>query len=54
MAKNIFLDQLNNRELMSAFGAQEENAPLTPEELAQLPAQIPEVDIPKPMPNTGR
>jgi hypothetical protein len=47
MAKNIFLDQLNNNELMSAFGAQEDNAPLTPEELAQLSMQAPEVVVPQ-------
>lgn len=47
MAKNIFLDQLNNNELMSAFGAQEDNAPLTPEELAQMSMQAPEVVVPQ-------
>jgi hypothetical protein len=47
MAKNIFLDQLNNNELLSAFGAQEENAPLTPEELAQISMQAPEVVVPQ-------
>ena len=50
MAKNIFLDQLNNNELMSAFGAQEDNAPLTPEELAQLSMQAPEVVVPQAAP----
>lgn len=41
MAKNIFLDQLNNRELMESFGIQQENAPLTPEELVALSTPTP-------------
>lgn len=40
MAKNIFLDPLNDRELMSSFGIQQENAPLTPEELAQMTTPV--------------
>lgn len=39
MANNIFTNQLNNRELMDAFGIQQDNAPLTPEELAALSEQ---------------
>jgi hypothetical protein len=39
MANNIFTNQLNNRELMDAFGIQQDNAPLTPEELAALSNQ---------------
>lgn len=50
MAKNIFLDQLNNNELMNTFGAQDANAPLTPEELAQLSTQAPEVAVPQAAP----
>jgi hypothetical protein len=41
MAKNIFLDNLNNRELMDSFGVQQDNTPLTPEELATLSIPIP-------------
>jgi hypothetical protein len=36
MANNIFTNQLNNRELMDAFGIQQDNAPLTPEQLVAL------------------
>lgn len=36
MANNIFTNQLNNRELMDAFGIQQDNAPLTPEQLLAL------------------
>lgn len=39
MAKNIFLDPLNDRELMSSFGIEQ---PLSPEELAQM--STPEVE----------
>ena len=39
MANNIFTNQLNNRELMDAFGIQQDNAPLTPEELVALSEQ---------------
>jgi hypothetical protein len=39
MANNIFTNQLNNRELMNAFGIQQDNAPLTPEELVALSEQ---------------
>jgi len=39
MANNIFTNQLNNRELMDAFGIKQDNAPLTPEELAALSEQ---------------
>jgi hypothetical protein len=46
MAKNIFTDELNNRELMDAFGINQENAPLTPEELADLPQQASEFQTP--------
>jgi hypothetical protein len=46
MAKNIFTNELNNRELMDAFGINQENAPLTPEELADLPQQASEFQTP--------
>ena len=36
MSNNIFTNQLNNRELMDAFGIQQDNAPLTPEQLVAL------------------
>ena len=36
MANNIFTSQLNNRELMDAFGIQQDNTPLTPEQLVAL------------------
>ena len=39
MANNIFTNQLNNRELMDAFGIQQDNAPLTPEQLVALSEQ---------------
>jgi len=39
MANNIFTNQLNNRELMDAFGIKQDNAPLTPEELSALSEQ---------------
>lgn len=39
MANNIFTNQLNNRELMDAFGIQQDNAPLTPEQLLALSEQ---------------
>lgn len=39
MANNIFTSQLNNRELMDAFGIQQDNAPLTPEQLVALSEQ---------------
>jgi hypothetical protein len=50
MAKNIFLDELNNKDLMNTFGVREDNAPLTPEELAQLSTQAPEVVVPQAAP----
>jgi hypothetical protein len=50
MAKNIFLDQLNNKELMDSFGVRQDNTPLTPEEMASLSTPAIEVDIPKPAP----
>lgn len=37
MAKNIFLDPLNDRELMSSFGVEQ---PLSPEELAQMSTPV--------------
>lgn len=55
MAKNIFTDNLSDRELMDAFGVSQDNAPLTPEELAQLsvPASESSQAIePTPMPST--
>lgn len=54
MAKNIFTDKLNDRELMDAFGVSQDNAPLTPEELAQLsvPTSAPSpATEPVPMPS---
>lgn len=47
MAKNIFTDSLNNRELLDSFGVEQ---PLSPEELAQMSTQAPEVEpITKPI-----
>lgn len=43
MANNIFTDKLNNIELMDAFGINQENAPLTPEELATLSQTQPQL-----------
>lgn len=45
MAKNIFLDPLNDRELMSSFGVEQDDAPLTPEELAQMSTPEPIKEI---------
>jgi hypothetical protein len=46
---NPFLDKLNNTELMSAFGVTQDNAPLTPEQLATLSQQVPEPEIKQPV-----
>jgi hypothetical protein len=51
MARNIFLDQLNNKELMGAFGAQEEDimsemSPIQQNRLADIPPSQPEPQQP--------
>lgn len=47
---NPFLKELNNKELMDAFGVSQENAPLTPEELSALSEQqAPESEIQQPI-----
>jgi len=50
MAKNIFMDSLNNRELMDAFGIQQDNAPMTPEELQALSEEQNQVEPPEVVP----
>lgn len=50
MAKNIFMDSLNNRELMDAFGIQQDNAPMTPEELQALSEEQNQVESPEVIP----